>query len=155
VTSRGGNGAALVTGRDPGPAPERQVAFDMVRRALPVAPVLVGLCTIVWGGPGAASAGFAIALVVANFLAAAWMLGAAARINYALLMGAALFGYLLRLGLIFLAVLLVGDMSWVEPTALGLTLIVTHLGLLAWELKYVSASLAFPGLKPTKERAIR
>ena len=32
--------------------------------------------------------------------------------------------------------------------ALGLTLIVTHLGLLLWELRYVSASLAFPGLKP-------
>lgn len=156
MTSRsGGNGAALVTGRDLGPAPERQVAFDMARRALPVAPVLVGLCTIVWGGPGAASAGFAIAIVVANLVLAAWMLGAAARINYALLMAAALFGYLVRLGLIFLAVLAVRDMSWVEPPALGLTLIVTHLGLLLWELKYVSASLAFPGLKPTKERAIR
>ena len=45
MTSRsGGNGAALVTGRDLGPAPERQVALDMARRALPVAPVLVGAC---------------------------------------------------------------------------------------------------------------
>ena len=34
-------------------------------------------------------------------------------------------------------------------TALGLTIIVTHLGLLFWELRYVSASLAFPGLKPS------
>ena len=149
------DGAALVTERDLGPAPERQVALDMAKRALPLVPVLVGLCTIIWGGPGAASAAYGIALVVANFLVAAWMLGAAARINYALLMAAALFGYLLRLGLIFLAVLAVRDMSWVEPAALGLTLIATHLGLLAWELKYVSASLAFPGLKPTKERAIR
>jgi hypothetical protein len=147
--------AELVTERDLGPAVERQVALDMARRALPVAPVLVGLCTIIWGGPGAASAAYGIVLVVANFVVAAWMLGAAARVNYALLMGAALFGYLLRLGLIFLAVLAVEDMSWVEPAALGLTLIATHLGLLAWELKYVSASLAFPGLKPTKERAIR
>jgi hypothetical protein len=147
--------ASLVTDRDLGPAPERQVALDMARRALPVAPVLIGLCAAVWGVAGATSSAYGIALVVANFMVAAWMLGAAARINYALLMAAALFGYLLRLGLIFLAVLAVGDMSWVEPGALGLTLIATHLGLLAWELKYVSASLAFPGLKPTKERAIR
>src|SRR5439155_235035 len=28
-------------------------------------------------------------------------------------------------------------------------IIVTHLGLLIWETRYVSASLAFPGLKPT------
>jgi hypothetical protein len=147
--------ASLVTERDLGPAPERQVALDMARRALPVAPILIGLCAAVWGVAGAASSAYGIVLVVANFVFAAWMLGAAARINYALLMAAALFGYLLRLGLIFLAVLAVEDMSWVEPGALGLTLIATHLGLLAWELKYVSASLAFPGLKPTKERAIR
>ena len=35
---------------------------------------------------------------------------------------------------------------------LGLTLIVTHLGLLIWETRHVSASLAYPGLKPTAAR---
>ena len=138
------------------PAPERQVALDMVKRALPFAPLPIALCALVWGGAGAASAAFAIVLVVVNFAVAAWMLGAAARISYALLMGAALFGYLLRLALIFAAVFAVKDASWVEPTALGITLIATHLGLLAWELRYVSASLAFPGLKPVaKENATR
>ena len=70
-------------------------------------------------------------------------------------MGAVLFGYLLRLGLIFLAVFLVHDASWFEKLPLGLTIIVTHLGLLIWELRYVSASLAFPGLKPSPDRARR
>ncbi len=73
-------------------------------------------------------------------------------------MGAALFGYLVRIALIGLAIWAVKDLSWVEPLPLGLTLIVTHLGLLLWELRYVSASLAFPGLKPvatTKETASR
>ena len=37
-------------------------------------------------------------------------------------------------------------------TALGITVLVTHLGLLFWELRYVSASLAFPGLKPTADK---
>jgi hypothetical protein len=37
-------------------------------------------------------------------------------------------------------------------TALGITVIVTHLGLLFWELRYVSASLAFPGLKPASNK---
>ena len=32
--------------------------------------------------------------------------------------------------------------------ALGTSIIVTHLGLLVWELKYVAISLAYPGLKP-------
>jgi hypothetical protein len=144
--------------RDTGPAVEREVAFDMVRRALPVAPVLIALALIPWGVDGALSAAFAIAVVVANFLLAAWVLAAASRISYGLLMGAALFGYLVRIGLIGLAVWAVKDLSWVEPLPLGLTLIVTHLGLLLWELRYVSASLAFPGLKPgatTKETASR
>jgi hypothetical protein len=144
-------------GRDLGPAPEREIAVDMVRRALPVAPVIVLLALLPWGIDGALSAAFAIVVVVVNFLLAAWVLAAASRISYGLLMGAALFGYLVRIALIGLAVWGVKDLSWVEPVPLGLTLIVTHLGLLLWELRYVSASLAFPGLKPgaTKESASR
>lgn len=148
----------VLAANDAGPAPERQVALDMVRRALPFVPVLILLAALPWGVAGAASAAYAIALVVVNFLLAAWLLGAAARISYGLVMGVALFGYLVRIALIGLAVMAVKDASWVEPLPLGLTLIVTHLGLLMWELRYVSASLAFPGLKPgatTKETASR
>jgi hypothetical protein len=147
----------VVTTRDLGPAPEREIASDMVRRALPAAPVIVLLALVPWGVDGALSAAFAIAVVVINFLVAAWVLAAASRISYGLLMAAAMFGYLVRIALIGLAVWAVKDASWVEPLPLGLTLIVTHLGLLLWELRYVSASLAFPGLKPgaTKESASR
>jgi hypothetical protein len=147
----------VLTARDTGPAPERQIAGDMARRALPLAPVVVLLAALPWGVDGALSAAFAIVVVVANFLLAAWMLAAASRIGYGLLMAAAMLGYLVRIGLIGLAVWAVKDATWVEPLPLGLTLIVTHLGLLLWELRYVSASLAFPGLKPgaTKESASR
>jgi hypothetical protein len=138
-----------ITTRDLGPAPEPVLARDMARRALPFAPVAVVLCAALWGFAGAASAAYAVAIVLANLLLAAWMLSTAARISYALLMGAALFGFVLRLGLVSAAVLLVKDAGWVEPYALGLTLVVAHLGLLFWELRYVSISLAHPGLKPT------
>jgi hypothetical protein len=146
----------VLAASDAGPAPERQVAFDMVRRSLPFVPAVILLAALPWGVAGAASAAYAVALVVVNFLLAAWLLGAAARISYGLVMGVALFGYLVRIALIGLAVMAVKDASWVEPLPLGLTLIVTHLGLLLWELRYVSASLAYPGLKPaTKETATR
>lgn len=140
-----------------GPAPEPELVADMVRRTLPFAPILVALAALPWGVAGAASTAYGIAIVVVNFLLAAYMLATAARIGYALLMAAALVGYLLRLGLIFLAVFAVRDAGWVEPVPLGMTLVLTHLGLLLWELRYVSASLAFPGLKPgaTKETAAR
>ncbi len=131
-----------------GPAPERQVSRDMAKKGLLGAPVLVAVCGAVWGLDGVWSSLFGIALVLLNFLLAAALITVTARISLGLMMGAVLGGYLIRLGLIFLAVFLVHDASWISLIALGLTIIITHLGLLLWELRYVSASLAFPGLKP-------
>lgn len=142
--------------RDLGPAPEPILARDIAKRAVLLAPVAIAVGGLVWGADGATSAAYATALVLANLGLAAWMLSTAAKISYGLLMGAALFGFLLRLGLVSAAVLLVRDASWVEPMALGLTLVVAHLGLLFWELRYVSISLAHPGLKPNlKETSLR
>jgi hypothetical protein len=144
------------TARDLGPAPEPVLARDLAKRAVLLAPAVILLCGAIWGADGATSAAYATAIVLANFAVAAWMLSTAAKISYGLLMGAALFGFLLRLGLVSAAVLLVRDASWVEPLPLGLTLVVSHLGLLFWELRYVSISLAHPGLKPNlKETSSR
>lgn len=142
-------GSTFVT-RLEGPAPEAQVARDMIRRAVYAAPVLIGICAAMWAIPGGISSAYGIAIVLGNFALSAAMLAYTARISLALLMGAALFGFLLRLGLIFVAVLVVRDASWINLPALGLTLVVTHLGLLFWELRYVSLSLAHPGLKPER-----
>lgn len=131
-----------------GPAPERDVARDLVKKGLLATPVLVALCWAVWGATGAASALYGIAIVCVNFLLSAALITWTARINLGLMMGAVLFGYIGRLALIFAAVILVRDAAWVSLVPLGLTIVVTHLGLLVWELRYVSASLAFPGLKP-------
>ena len=134
--------------RDDGPAVERQVAADMVRRALPVAPVFLVAGAIGWGAHGALSAGYAIVLVLLNFVLSARMLAWAARTSLALLMGVALFGYLGRLALITVAVLAITGQSWFSPIPLCATLVVCHLGLLIWETRYVSMTLAYPGLKP-------
>jgi hypothetical protein len=138
-----------MTTRFEGPAPEVAVSNDMIKRGLVVAPVLIGICAVIWGGDGAWSSAYGIAIVLANFALAAGLIAAAARISVALMMAATLFGYLIRLGLIFLAVFLVKDAGWISLPALGSTIIVTHLGLLFWEMKYVAISLAHPGLKPT------
>ncbi len=134
---------------DPGPAVEAEVVADMARRALPAFPVLIVVAGLLWGVDGALSAGFAVALAVANLVLSAVLLGRAARISLALLMAAALGGFLLRLVLLTAVVWAVADQPWVEMLPLGLTLVVTHLGMLIWETRHVSASLAFPGLKPT------
>jgi hypothetical protein len=134
---------------DHGPAPEVEVTRDMLRRGAWGAPVLIGVCAAIWGGPGALSSLYAIALVMANFAVSAGIIAWTSRISLALLMGSVLFGYLMRLGVLFVAVYPVRHMGWVSVPALGTSLIVTHLGLLVWELRYVSMSLAYPGLKPT------
>ena len=135
------------TTADPGPAPEVDVSLDIVKRGVFVAPVIIAICGVIWGADGAWSSAYAMALVLANFLISALIIATTARISLSLLMGATLFGYLIRLALIFLAVWLVHESSWISLPALGATIIVTHLGLLVWELKYVAISLSQSGVK--------
>ena len=140
-------GTPAAKGPDVG-GPATQVARDMVRRGLPLLPVGIVIGMLIDGLDGAASVLYGMALVMLNFLLSAYLLAWAARISIALVASIALGSYVLRLGLIFAAVWLVKDTSWVRMVPLGITIIVTHLGLLAWELRYVSASFAHPGLKP-------
>lgn len=137
-----------VTAPPEAPAVETQLARDLIKRGAIVAPILLALGALGWGADGLASTAYAEAIVLVNFALAAAMLAWAARISLGLLMATALAGFVLRAALVAAAVLVVKDAGWVAATPLGLTLIVTHLGLLLWETRYVSASLAFPGLKP-------
>jgi hypothetical protein len=134
------------------PAVERELAFDMLKRGVWFAPIVLIAATAIWGTAGAASAGVAIALVLLNLVLAAAALSWAARRSLNMLMVVALGGFAVRMGLVTVVLLLVKDEPWIDLVALGVTVLVTHLGLLFWELRYVSASLAFPALKP-KEAA--
>lgn len=138
-----------LTQRLEGPAPVMEVAKDLVRRLVLTAPVFVVVGAIFWQTAGAASVAYGLAIVTVNFLLAASLLAWAGRISFAAMGGAAMFGFLIRLGLIFLAVLVVKDASWIDMLPLGLTLIVAHLGILFWEMRYISGTLAHPGLKPS------
>jgi hypothetical protein len=128
--------------------PELQIARDLVRRAIPLGASLVVICSLIWGLSGTASSAYAVGIVMLNFTLAAVAMAWAARISPTMLMIAAMFGFFVRMGIVVAAVVLVQDMSWVSLTPMLITLLVTHLGLLLWETRYVSASLAYPGLKP-------
>ncbi len=143
-----------LTQRLEGPAPVMEVAKDLVRRTALLAPVAIAVGALIWQTPGAASVAYGIAIVMANFMLAAAMLAWAGRISFAAMGAAAMFGFLIRLGLIFLAVLIVKDQPWIEMLPLGLTLIISHLGILFWEMRYISATLAHPGLKPSPKLPI-
>ncbi len=135
------------------PSPAAEVAADMVKRGLLLLPFGMSVGAMIQGFNGAMSVTFGMVLVLINLVLSAALLAWASKISFAAVASAALGGYAIRLGLIFLAVWIVKDMYWVAMVPLGLTLIVTHLGLLVWELRYVSASMAYPGLKPKTPRS--
>ncbi|MCU1483812.1 MAG: hypothetical protein JWN67_558 [Actinomycetia bacterium] len=146
--------AAVVTPAvDPARGPEAEIISDMLRRGLPALPVLVLLAGLGWGWHGAMSGAFAVGLVLVNFGLTAIVLSVTGRISPTALMAGVLVGYAARMGLVVLALYLVKHTSWAEMVPLGIVLVVTHLGLLFWELRHVSASLAFPGLKPAHRSA--
>lgn len=131
-----------------GDAVEKDIAWDLVRRGAMTLPIALVVGYIGWGVDGLISAGYAALLVMANFWASAVLLSWAARISLGFLMGMSLGSFIIRIGAICAAVWVMRDQPWMEPVPLALTIIVAHLGLLLWETRFISASLAFPGLKP-------
>ncbi len=129
-------------------SPEREVVADLARRAAMVAPLAVALGVVGWGLAGGVSVAFGLAVVVSNLLVAAALQTWAADRSLELVPLATLGGFGIRTSVVCAAVLAVGDAAWVAIVPLGVTLVIAHLGLLAWECRHVSATLAFPGLKP-------
>ncbi len=129
-------------------APERAVAHDIIRRGLIGGPVLVGVCAGVWGFDGLWSSSFALGLILFNFWLAASLITWSMRISPTMLMAGVMGGYFIRLGILTGAYFLVRNAGWFEALPFVITLVAAHIVLLVWETRYVSMSLAYPGLKP-------
>jgi len=133
---------------DAQPEVEREIATDLVKRAAMISPVVVLVAGLIDGWSGAASAAIALLIVSVNFLIAAGSMSWAARISPAAVGGVAAGGYVVRLGLILVALVLLRHVSSISMPWLGFTLVGAHLGLLFWETRFVSLQLAAPGLRP-------
>lgn len=133
------------------PPVERLIATDLLRRAVFLTPVALVVGGLVAGGDGVLTVGFALVVVLTNLVLSAALLAWAAAKSPTLLMATALGGFLGRMTVVGIAVWAVSDASWIHMGLLGAAVLATHLGLLAWETRYVSASLAFPALKPRGE----
>lgn len=124
----------------------------MVRKAtVPAAVALALAVALAWlvGGPGAAaSAGIGIALVYLNFAAHGWSLAWASTVSVGTVMGVALGGFAVRLGIIVGAMFALHTLPWFSPLAFGLAVVPATLSLLAYEAQLVSrgvgASLEIP-----------
>ncbi|GIU86823.1 MAG: hypothetical protein KatS3mg009_1338 [Acidimicrobiia bacterium] len=126
---------------------ESSIARHLAKHGLLVAPVVVGALALTMGADAAYAAVLALAIVIANFLVNAAVLGWAARVSTAVLMGVALGGYVVRLAAITGLAVAVRELTGVDFTVFCVVLIAAHLGLLVWELRSVSLSLAAPGLR--------
>jgi hypothetical protein len=132
-------------------AVEREVALDLVRHGLYIAPAIV-LAAWLWRGTdGAAAAALGIGVVVCNFLSSAVLLGWAARRSPTLLAVCAFGGFFVRMAIILVVLFLAQDL--VDEVILAITLVGSHLGLLIWEARSVGLTLAAPGLRPARTGA--
>ena len=133
---------------DPIPAVEREVGLDLARRAALIAPVVLAAAYVWRGIDGLLGAAIALALVAANFIAGALSLQWAGRRGPTALATVAVGGFLVRMAVVLGVIVLVQDT--VDLACLLGVLVVSHVGLLIWETKHLSISLAAPGLKPTR-----
>jgi len=129
-------------------SPAVEVAQDIVRRGLIITPVVIFVGYLFGGTDAAASLFLGIAIILFNFLLAAYILAWASKTGHSLVASMSISGFFFRSSSIAAIVWFVKDFEWVNLILLCITLIVTHLGLLLWELQFVSSMLAFPGLKP-------
>ena len=129
---------------------EGEVARDLVKRVLIVSPLVLLVAALWAGGEGVVSAAIGLALVAANFLVAARAISFTAQRSPGAVMGVVMASYLVRMAVLFGIALLLGELSWIDLPVLVVTIAVVHLALLAWETRFVSLSLAAPGLKPSR-----
>ena len=151
---RAESGSGTYPASDDG-SPERDIAFDMARRSLWVFPAWVIVSGFIWGVGGALSSALGYALVIGNLAAAAALMAWGARTSPVALMGVTLGGFIVRLAALAGIVLAVSPLGFFEPIPIAITILASHLGLLAWEIRYVSLRLAAPGLdlsRPGKEQ---
>jgi hypothetical protein len=127
---------------------EGQIARHIARHAVLVAPAVILVAALLRGVDGAISAAIGLVLVAVNFLAAAAILTWATRRGPGAVYGAIFGGFLGRLAVLTLIVLALEPVSFIDIPVLVLTIAVTHIALLFWETRYVSLTLAAPGLKP-------
>jgi len=121
--------------------PER----ELVRRVLPFVPlvavVAVGLGYVAGGADAGWSAAIGIAIVTANFLMFALSIAWAATISPTMIAIVALGGYLMRLIVFTVALVILTKLSWFSPVAFALTLVPATIALLVYEAKALSGRM--------------
>ncbi len=123
------------------PEPERA----LIRRVSPFAVPAALLAYVIGAAFGGADAGWsaviAVVLVYLNFVANALSISWAASVSPTLVSIVALGGYVVRLIIYTVALVLLNQLAWFSPVAFALALIPAVVGLLVFEAKLLSGRM--------------
>lgn len=131
----------------------------MVRRALAPAAAAFGVAVAAGyalsGAGAAAAAGIGIVLVTLNFAAHGLSLAWASRISIGAVMGVALGGLVLRMGVLVGAMFALNTTFWFSPLAFALAVVPATLLLLAFEARLVIGGVGAALEIPADAAAVR
>ena len=134
-------------GTTQGNGPQDAIELRLARSAVGVVGLLaipaLAIATAVAGPGGALGAGIAAAVVGGMFIMAGALMSWAARIGPTALMAAVLGGYLLRLLIYALLIVLLRPVETIHGPSLAITAAVLLLAALAWDVRLVSRVPSF------------
>ena len=123
------------------PEPERALIRRVSPFAVPAAIVAFVFAAPFGGAPAGWSAVIAIAIVYANFVANALSIAWAATVSPTLVSIVALGGYVVRLVIYTIALVLLNQLGWFSPVAFALALVPAVVALLVYEAKAMSGPM--------------
>ncbi len=123
------------------PEPERELIRRVSPVALPAALLAFVVASLIGGRDAGWSAAIAIALVYLNFVANALSIAWAATISPTLVSIVALGGYVVRLMIYTLTLVLLNQLLWFSPVAFALALVPAIVALLIYETKALSGRM--------------
>jgi hypothetical protein len=124
-----------------GPEPERVLIRRVTPYAVPAAVIAFAIGALIGDGSAGWSAVIAIVLVYLNLVASALSISWAASISPTLVSIVALGGYVVRLIIYTVALVLLNQLSWFSPVAFALALVPAIVALLAFEAKALSGRM--------------
>jgi hypothetical protein len=122
--------------------PERALVRAVTPWAVPAFALALAIGWAAGGRDAALSAAIGIAVVFANLAAYGWSLATAARISPTVLAAVAMGGYVIRLGIVVVLLLLLDRLAFFSPLAFGLAVMPATVFVLAYELRMLSGPMA-------------
>jgi hypothetical protein len=133
--------------------PERELVRRVTPFAAPAAVLAFVLGALIGGRDAGWSAAIAIVIVYVNFLATAWSLAWAASVSPTIVTVVALAGYVIRLLIYTVALVLLNQLAWFSPLAFLFALMPAVITLLVFEARLLSGRMQadlwrFEGSRP-------